>query len=178
MKQIVILLAALMITLCSFSQESYGVRAGINMSNLNFKSNLGAEIDTDYRYGVAFGGFVNWYLSKEIFLYTEVQYSAEGAKDEGFRADYVQLPVMVRLYVIEDLAVGLGPIVSLKIWNFEDAFSPFTFGAVAGAEYLITDEIFVDARVNYGFTNVLDKDLDPVEATNFAFQLGVGIKIF
>jgi hypothetical protein len=66
---------------------------------------------------------------------------------------------------------------SLKTWKNQDAFSTFTFSGVGGVEYMITDELFIDARVHYGLSNILDEDLPNVEAQNTTFQFGFGIKI-
>ena len=42
---------------------------------------------------------------------------------------------------------------------------------------MITDELFIDARVHYGLSNILDEDLADAEAQNTTFQFGFGIKI-
>ena len=53
----------------------------------------------------------------------------------------------------------------------------FAFSGIGGLEYMITDELFIDARYSYGITNILDKDLTSVEAKNSNIQFGFGIKI-
>ena len=65
----------------------------------------------------------------------------------------------------------------LKTWKNEDGFSTFAFSGIGGLEYMITDELFIDARYSYGITNILDKDLTSVEAKNSNIQFGFGIKI-
>ena len=45
-------------------------------------------------------------------------------------------------------------------------FLHFTFSGVGGVEYMITDELFIDARFSYGITNILDEDLNGIEAKN------------
>ncbi|MBV7267988.1 porin family protein [Winogradskyella luteola] len=153
----------------------YGVRGALNISNLDFDPD--ATFENKHRNGFAFAGFVEFGFSEELSLQTELQWSAEGGKDESIRADYIHLPIMLELSISDRLSFGAGPQVSLKTWQNEDAFSTFAFSGVVGAEYMITSELFVDARFSYGLTNILDEDLTDVEAKNHVLQFGFGIKI-
>ena len=153
----------------------YGVRGALNISNLDFDPD--ATFENNHRNGFAFGGFVDFGLTEDVSILTELQWSAEGGKDESLRADYIQLPILIRLSVSDRLILGAGPQVALKTWQNEDVFSTFTFSGVIGLEYMITDELFVDARFSYGFSNILDQDLTDVKANNHVLQFGFGIKI-
>ena len=176
MKSLITTLFFVMITAFTFAQgTSYGVRAGLNISNLDFDPD--ATFSNQHRNGFAFGGFADWGISDNFSILTELQYSAEGAKAEELRADYIQMPIMARLGFGNKFTAGIGPMVSLKTWGNLDGFSTMTFSGIAGVEYMITDELFVDARVHYGLTNILDEDLTDLEAQNTTFQFGFGIKI-
>ena len=176
MKSFLLTLLFIAITTVTFSQEtSYGVRAGLNISNLDFDPD--PTFRNDHRNGFAFGGFVDWGVSKTFSILTELQYSAEGAKHEDLKADYIQLPVLLRFSIGDKFKVGAGPMLSLKTWKKDDGFETFTFSGVGGVEYMINDELFIDARVHYGFGNILDEDLTTLEAQNTTFQFGFGIKI-
>lgn len=153
----------------------YGVRGALNISNLDFEPD--ATFENKHRNGFAFAGFVDFGFSEELSLHTELQWSAEGGKDENLRADYIQMPIMLKLSVSDRLSFGAGPQIALKTWENNDGFSTFTFSGVVGAEYMITDELFVDARFSYGVTNILDEDLTDLEAKNHVMQFGFGIKI-
>jgi hypothetical protein len=176
MKSLILTLLFVSITTLSFAQgTSYGVRGAFNISNLDFDPD--ATFENKHRNGFAFGGFADFGISDSFSILTELQYSAEGGKDEDLRADYIQLPVMARFAIGDKFTVGAGPMLSLKTWKNQDAFSTFTFSGVGGVEYMITDELFIDARVHYGLSNILDEDLPNVEAQNTTFQFGFGIKI-
>ncbi|WP_339757294.1 porin family protein [uncultured Winogradskyella sp.] len=176
MKNYLLALLFACFTTVSMSQEiRYGVRGALNVSNLDFDPD--ATFENQHRNGFAFGGFVDFGLTEDVSLFTELQWSAEGGKDESIRADYIQLPILLRLSVSDRLTIGAGPQVAIKTWEFKDAFATFAFSGVAGLEYMITDELFVDARLSYGFSNVLDKDLTDVTAKNHVMQFGFGIKI-
>lgn len=173
-----LLLASILVcltTVCLAQEIKYGIRGSLNVSNLDFDPD--ATFENKHRNGFAFAGFVDFGFSEELSLRTELQWSAEGGKDEAIRADYIQLPIMLRLNVSERLSVGAGPQVNLKTWKNNDGFSTFAFSGVLGAEYMITDELFVDARYSIGLSNILDTDLTDVEAKNHVMQFGFGIKI-
>jgi hypothetical protein len=169
------LLLACITTVCMSQEVRYGVRAALNVSNLDFDPD--ATFKNQHRNGFAFGGFVDYGFSDTASLMVELQWSAEGGKDESLRADYLQLPILLRLAVSDRLILGAGPQLALKTWENKDPFATFTFSGVLGLEYMITDEFFVDARFSYGFSNILDEDLSDVTAKNHVMQFGFGMKI-
>jgi len=174
-----ILLASVLVcftTICLAQEVRYGVRGALNVSNLDFDPD--ATFENKHRNGFAFAGFVDYGFSEDLALHTELQWSAEGGKDENLRADYIQMPILLKLSTSDRLSFMAGPQVALKTWKDNDGFSTFTFSGVVGAEYMITDELFVDARFSYGVTNILDEDDIPnLEAKNHVMQFGFGIKI-
>lgn len=176
MKSTVLTFLFIAFTTLSFSQEvSYGVRGGLNISNLDFDPD--ATFTNQHRNGFAFGGFVDYGITENFSAYLEIQYSAEGGKADELRADYIQMPIMARFAIGDKFTLGVGPMASLKTWKNQDGFSTFTFSGVGGVEYMINDELFIDARVHYGLSNILDEDLTDLEAQNTTFQFGFGIKI-
>ena len=162
-------------SVCIAQDVSYGVRGALNISNLDFEPD--PNFDNKHRNGFAFGGFAEFGLSDNVSLLTELQWSAEGGKDEDIRADYIQLPIQLRLSTSDRLSFGVGPQIALKTWKNEDAFSTFAFSGVVGAEYMITSDFFIDARFSFGLTNILDEDITNGEAKNNVIQFGFGMKI-
>lgn len=177
MKSRLLTLICILIFSFGFAQDTdYGVRAGLNISNLDFDPD--ATFVNQHRNGFAFAAFADFGITDNFSALVELQYSAEGAKADDLRADYIQMPIMARFGIGDKFTVGIGPMVSLKTWKEQDAFSTFTFSGVGGLEYMITDELFVDARVHYGLSNILDEDLSGnLEAQNTTFQFGVGLKL-
>ena len=162
-------------TICMSQQTIYGVRGALNISSLDFDPD--ANFENEHRNGFAFAGFADFGLTEDISILTELQWSAEGGKAESLRADYIQLPILLRYTISDRIILGVGPQFALKTWENEDNFSTFAFSGVAGIEYMITDELFLDARYSYGFSNVLDEDLTDDSAYNHVMQFGFGIKI-
>ncbi|MDO1500791.1 porin family protein [Winogradskyella maritima] len=179
MRKFIALFLLVAVTTLSYAQENrttkYGIRAAYNISNLDFEP--GPLFENQHRNGFAFGGFAEFELSDKTFLLTEIQWSAEGAKAQEIRADYIQMPIQFRYAISENLTIGAGPQVSLKTWKDNDGFETFAFSAVGGLEYMISSDYFIDLRYNYGLTNILDDSLAPFEAKNYNIQIGIGIKI-
>jgi len=162
-------------TVCMSQDIRYGVRGALNVSNIDFEPD--ADFKNEHRNGFAFGGFVDFNITEKVSLLAELQWSAEGGKEEELRADYIHLPILFRFSLSDRFILGVGPKVSLKTWKANDGFSTAAFSGVAGLEYMITDELFVDARLSYGLTNILDQDLKSLEAKNHVIQFGFGIKL-
>lgn len=162
-------------TICMSQEIFYGVRGALNVSNLDFDPD--ADFVNQHRNGFAFGGFVDFGFTDKVSLLTELQWSAEGGKDEALKANYIKLPILLRIALSDRFTVGVGPQPALKTWKDRDGFSTFVVSGVAGIEYMITDELFIDTRVSYGITNILDQDLTDAKAKNHVIQFGFGIKL-
>lgn len=176
MKNYLFALFLVTFTTVSMAQDiKYGVRGGINISNLDFEPD--ADFENKHRNGFAFGGFADLALSEKVSLQVELEWSAEGGKDEELRADYIHLPLFLKFSFSDRLSVLLGPKVGLKTWGYEDGFSTFIFSGTAGLEYMFIDELFFDVRLTNGFTDILDDDSGRLEAKNHVIQFGFGIKI-
>ncbi|WP_405570700.1 porin family protein [Winogradskyella sp. Asnod2-B02-A] len=176
MKKYLLAFILVSVTTVAMSQDTrYGVRGALNVSNLDFTPD--AEFENKHRNGFAFAGFVDFELSDKLALSTELQWSAEGGKSEELRADYIHLPILFKISMTDRLILAVGPKVGLKTWKDRDLFSTASFSLVGGLEYMITDEFFIDARVSYGITNVIDQDLKKLEAKNHVLQFGFGMKI-
>lgn len=151
-----------------------GIRVAVNISNLDFEPD--ATFGNTHRNGLAMGAFVDYAFSDKISIMPELMYSAEGGKEENLRVNYIQLPITLR-YHIGELSIGVGPQANLKIWDYEDGYKTFNFSGVAGLQYDILENLFLDARFSYGFGNILDDNVANIEATNSTIQLGIGLKI-
>jgi len=152
----------------------YGVKAGMSVSNMN---NDPAPINANrHRIGFVFGGFVDYGFTETLSGMVELQYSGEGANEEGFRTDYLNLPVILKYNVFKNISIGVGPQVGLKIHKHNDGFKNFTFAGVGYFEVAITDEFAIDFRYIYGISNLIDNNL-PFEATTGVMQFGINYKL-
>ncbi|WP_073087411.1 porin family protein [Winogradskyella jejuensis] len=179
MKKVLLTSVFILFIAFSFAQgyesTKYGIRAGVNISNLDFDpSPVNRNL---HRNGFYFGGFAEFSLSETTWLSTELLWSAEGAKDENWRANYLNLPIQLKFKLGEHFTLGAGPQIGVKTWKSADAFDTFRFSGVGGIEYKFLEDYFIDVRAGYDFKNLLDENLSPLEATQFTIQVGIGIKI-
>ncbi|WP_435132796.1 porin family protein [Formosa sp. A9] len=176
MKKTTLLIITLLVTTASFAQfDLFGVRAGMNISNLDFESEVPSG--NTHRNGFMIGFLAQYGITEHFSVSPEVQFSAEGAKDKDLRLDYINVPVLAKYSFNERLAIGVGPQMGIKVHEYKDGFQNLMFSGVAGIEYLFMDDFFIDVRYSYGFTNVYDDD-QMYEAKNSNIQIGIGIKVF
>ena len=176
MKYKLLLLIFVLFSTTLFAQR-YGVRAGINISNLDFEP---APVSRNlHRNGFYFGGFAEFPLSETVHFNAELQWSAEGAKDDDWQADYINVPVQLRFSLSDRISIGAGPQISIKTWKNQDNFDTFSYGAVGGLEYSFLNDFFIDVRASYRLSNMFNEDIVPagLEASQFLIQVGVGIKM-
>ena len=176
MKKTLLLLSLLISSFYGFSQSSlYGVRAGYTISNLDFDPEVPAGIENKHRNGFTIGFFGEYKLSNSFSLAPEIQFSAEGAKEEALRINYLQVPLFFKYKITQNLLIGLGPQASLKTHDYQDGMQNIAFSGLGGLEYLISDEFFIDFRYSYGLTNIFDDEVG-LEAKNTNMQIGLGVK--
>jgi len=174
MKNTILFIALFCMSFYGFSQDTkYGVRAGLNISNLDFKDS--PYNNNDHRNGFMIGFFGEFGLSKTVSIMPELQFSAEGAKREALRLDYLQVPVLFKFKLSEKIALGAGPQAGLKVHKTGDGIKNFAYSGVAGVEVKISHTLFVDARYTYGFSNIFE-DYINAEAINTNIQFGLGFK--
>ncbi|WP_375239230.1 porin family protein [Aurantibacter sp.] len=178
MKKSLLIIALLFGVSITFAQDNvYGVRAGFNVTNLDFRPDLPPSgVENAHRNGFAIGFLAEYGISEKFSIAPEIQFSAEGAKDKEFRLDYLQMPILLNYKITRKIALGVGPQFSLKAHDYEDGFKNVVYSGIAGLTYMITDEIFVDARFSYGLTDVFDDSVG-LEAINKNLQFGFGIKL-
>ncbi|WP_420574247.1 porin family protein [Kordia sp.] len=199
MKKLV-LLSFLMCSFLAFSQETitesdasinmddyvstdtetrYGFKAGINISNYS-GTNLNDIQDglNDARIGAMFGFFIDMHLVSKLRFQPEFLYSAQGAKEEALRADYLQVPLMLKLELTDFLNIQAGPQIGVKIHEFEDNFKNFDFGVNGGIGINILENVDIEARYNLGLADMFDEDRAAnFEGKNAVIQIGITYRL-
>ncbi|MXV38734.1 outer membrane beta-barrel protein [Flavobacteriaceae bacterium Ap0902] len=174
-----------------------GVRAGYNYSN--FSGDLADDFDTEGRSGYHVGLFAEFPVSDRFSIQPEVIYSTQGAKWDvlgtatELKTQNINVPVLAKFYVADGFNLQVGPQVGFNTgddWEFEgndipEAFradlASVNFGAVVGAGYKMAEGLTIDARYNFGFTNVLDDSNDSIgnmdidnDFKDGVFSIGLG----
>lgn len=167
------------LSLFAFSTQAqgidFGVKAGMNFANIN-----DAAEGLDTRTGFHAGLFLGLKFNDKVALQPELLYSQQGAEfDAGeFNLDYVNIPVMVKYYLVQGFNVQLGPqfgfVVNDEI-SFDDIAADFEaedfdVSGVVGAGYDLPLGLRIDARYNFGFSDVFKN----ADGKNGVFSLALG----
>lgn len=194
MKKLLFLAVALImgVSAANAQEFTYGVKAGANLANVT-------NMEADMKISLYAGAFAEYKFNDWLAVSPELLYSRQGAAySEGgdkfkYRFNYINLPVLAKFYVIDGLSIDVGPqfgyMLNARVWgkvdgetatvDFEDAadveLNKFDIGIVAGATYNITENIFVQARYNFGLTDGI-KDNPGKAAKNSVIQIGAGYR--
>jgi len=161
----------------------FGPKAGVNISNLS------GEADSDMKVGFHVGAFAEIFFTDKFALQPELLYSAQGAKDSDVdvktNLDFINIPIMAKYYVIDNLAVEAGPYVGFLMkaefkgdngsLDIKDHMNTVDFGLGIGASYNLDNGFFGGARYNLGLSDV-EKDNDGDAIKNGVIQISVGYK--
>ncbi len=194
MKRIFLALAVVFIAAGVNAQApSFGVKAGLNLSNTTngdgnkIKPGLYAGVTAEWKF-TDFVGF-----APEL-VYSRQGTTAKGINDSDFggsidrvsiRLNYLNLPLMVRLYVDDKFTVSIGPqigfLLNSKFWVKNDGSTmsesidgsnsvDFSFGV--GVDYDLLPNLAATARFNVGLTNWNEY----FDSKNRVFQLGLAYR--
>jgi len=168
----------------TFQGINFGIKAGLNMSNLY------GDVDPDAgnRFGFHVGGIVNTPIVNNIVIQLEPTFSREGNggnNSSTSRIDYFNLPFLVKIYSINDWSFEAGPKVGFKISEVSedtngikekrDRFKTISPSIVVGASYSLNKNWVGQFRFNYTPSDIVKKDAGDREGTSsgvFQFSLG------
>lgn len=208
MKKIFIAATALFAFGFAQAQENirFGIKGGFNLYTLTGDD----SDDAKSLAGFNLGAFAEFRITEKFSIQPEVQYSAQGAKAEGsfsaegisvdaegkFKLGYINVPVMAKFYVTNDVTIEAGPYVgfltsaklkvegtysdggsTIEVSDTQDAkelFKSTDFGLNIGLGYNFTDNIFANARYAFGLSNIADDN--DADLKNAGLQIAVGYR--
>ncbi|MFY8068639.1 MAG: porin family protein [Flavobacterium sp.] len=170
------------------SEGSFGIKGGLNYSTVT-QGNFDEGLDPRTSFHIGFFGEIP--LIDNVFsIQPEFIYSRQGFENNfsflgtnyktTYKIDYINMPILAKLYLGKTLALEAGPQFGLKIneniesdnssteTNDVNAFDT----ALAGGISLNFDAVFISGRYTYSLNEVV-KDSD---AKNSVFQVGIGFK--
>jgi hypothetical protein len=161
---------------------TFGVRAGLNMSNLTDD-----EIDyfiIDRLNSFHVGVNVDYNINKSFALESGVFFTDKGFVDEGYSFGsyhryFIQVPVMVRFkfYVSEDFNIQLkaggfgAPIVGSNSGSYVLEYNDFDAGLIGGIG-ISYKNFYLGAQYEYGLTDILNHREGVFHTSNIAISLG------
>ena len=193
MKKSILFIAALVFsTTFVAAQESvqFGAKGGVNFSTFS-GDGFSDFKDENSRTGYHLGLLAEVPLSERFSIQPEVLYSAQGFdmvrrndnEDVEHQLDYITVPVMAKLYLIDGLALEVGPqfgfvvnesidFGSTETEIYNDNRNDFDLSAGLGASYKF-NKFFLYGRYNAGLTDIYD--VENVQAKNSVVQAGIGL---
>ena len=190
MKRILLLsVACLMLGTAANAQNwTFGAKAGMNVTGLN------GDWDLATKFSFNLGAFAEYRFNDFFGVQPELLYSRQGAYEKKtgtkitVRLNYINLPILAKLYVLDNLSIDLGPqfgvMLNSKLVAKEDGHTEKTdlddlmdmkgldVSFALGLTYSVDYHWSVNARYNLGLTDV-SKDVD---GKNSVFQIGVGYR--
>lgn len=195
-KVLFFVVAVLAISYVNAQEISYGLKAGLNYSNLRFSD---GDMDSfDPRLSFHVGGVAEIAFSDKFSIQPELLYSSLGStidvsglalrsSDEKYvyQFDYLTLPVMAKYYVAEGFSLEAGPQLGLLLSakakydgesaDMKDNFNSIDFAVGLGAGYKMENGISFGVRYALGLSNIA-KDSGDEWVKNNVFQFSVGYK--
>lgn len=186
MKKISLVVITLFAATTLFAQQArLGLKGGLNVSTIT--NNLGGQRGS--RLGLNAGLLAHIHLNSQLALQPEVVYSSQGAKytvsdgEHELALNYVNIPLQLQYMFANGFRLQTGPqvgfLASVKdkrngaetgYFTTQD-FKNIDFSWSAGLGYLSTSGLGVDARYNFGLSNI--NNAGPAIIHNSVFQLGL-----
>lgn len=160
----------------------FGVKGGVNFATI---AGDGFE-SPESRTGFHAGALAELPVSERFSIQPEILYSAQGFKtvvageEVEFKMDYIQIPILAKIYLINGLNLHVGPQIGFRIneeiegdsalIEFDTDENDINLGVGAGLGYKFANGFFIQGRYNYGFTEIYPDS----ESHNSVIQAGVG----
>lgn len=169
----------------------FGVRGGANFANITTNDDLGSP---DTRTNFYVGLVAELPLQERFSLQGEVFYSGQGFErniplvaNEKIaytnKADYIQVPLLAKFYIVEGLSIAAGPQFGFKVsekveydssavvGSIEtDKIQTFDFQGTGGLEYKFDNGLFIQGRYTYGFSDLVKNN----DIHTSVFSAGLG----
>ena len=169
MKKLFLTAIVAVITMVSVNAQNFGLRAGLDSGTL--KAEYGGESDSDSETGFYIGVFTDIEISETFNLRPEINYVSIEDLDQ------IQIPVLASFEVAESFNLLAGPNFGF-ILDSGEGMKSLNLGLNAGASFEIAENVLIEARYNFGLTDLLDVDISGASVKMSEFQVGVAYKFF
>lgn len=158
----------------------FGVKAGVNFARISDASGL------SNRTGFTGGIFAGGTFADKFGIQGELLYSQQGAEFEfgDFNLDYVNVPILVRYFLVQGLNVQAGPQFGILVNDDAQALvgevindiatNKFDISGVIGLGYDLPLGLRVSGRYHFGLNDVADN----TRGKNSVVTLAVGYSFF
>ncbi len=173
MKQLTLIFAAMLLTLCISAQRFHGgLMAGGVVSQVQGDSYGGF-----HKLGLFGGGFVSLDLSRYLSLQMELGFIQKGSRENAdpehekfnsylLRINYVEVPILFQATLFGRVSLELGPAMDVLIGSYEEynqeevdnvvPLRPVTLSAIAGVSVYIIPKMRINYRFNMSILSIRD----------------------
>lgn len=187
MKKVCIIIFATVSTMIASAQVQFGVKAGLNLSTLNYSGPYSGS--PAYKTSFNAGAFASIPIFTSFYLQPEITYSGEGFEETilgqatQFETGYLNVPVLFKYQHKTGLFAETGPQVGFLLSannevagireDVKSSYETTDFSWAFGLGYKFTGiGLGIDARYNLGLTNIA-KESQNGTFKNSVFQLGL-----
>lgn len=166
-RKIVIALFLCLHCYASFSQFTFGLRGGPQITDLYFNQGNVSNWRPAYHIGI----FGKYAFSEKIALLVDVLYTDKGGKSKNgatLHLDYISVPIMAQYNIVDKFSVLIGGGIGVQVASYSmqgRKFSekdllgnPLDTEVVGGLCYNINPRLNIMLRYMHGLANVLTKD--------------------
>lgn len=204
MKNILSIAALLALSFNALAQQEvkFGAKAGVNFATLSNVSKaemlpgfyVGAVAEFKFTEKLSFQPELVYSSQGAKNVYSETLSDVTSDHHNHDKIAYINIPLLAKYYFTKGLSVELGPQFGLLVQadnkdkitingseskqnrDFKDEVNSFDFAIAAGLAYDISSSLFVNARYNYGVTNVGKSNQYYDASKNRVTQVGLGYK--
>ena len=206
MKRLILIASIMMLAAGAYAQHevrSVTFQPKLGMNIANFRENTG---DPDPRFAFVAGGEFEYQVAPKLSFSAGLLYSQQGVTKEGWskekktdttiKTDYINIPVMLNVYLVDGLALkfGIQPAFNVAArysvstkeidvsGNLSDKtiyINSFDLAVPIGLSYEYKNFV-LDARYNCGITDIKEereKVVSSFKAKHSVFQFTLGYKI-
>ena len=177
-------------------QFTFGPKIGVDYTHY-----WGKNVEHGGQLNYQAGLFMEYRFTNKFSVAPEVVFAAQGGKydtkilgvelKETDHVNYINVPVMLKYYVIPELSIDFGPQVGFNVYSkntiegkveklkekettdMKKYTKTVDFGLGLGLTYNITEEVFIQARYTMGLTKVFNVDDD---SKNGNGQIAIGFR--
>lgn len=209
MKKSMLIICALFVSVTVMAQTEkvkLGVKAGLNISSLTFDE---SELNSSTKTGFTAGIMAEIPLAKNFSLQPELLYSQQGTKisfedqdvtnshyKSTITLNYLNIPVMLKYYVLKGLSVQAGPQIGILLkannkyqdnflgydnhesFDLKDYSTGIDTSVNLGLGYQFKNKFYTDLRYNISYSNVFKEgDVNHFinnDMKNRVFQITIG----
>ena len=182
MKNTYYLTLALLLCLGTMNAQDFqfGAKAGANFANIT-----GDDVeDASTRTGFHLGAVAHISISDRFGIQPELIYSQQGSKDDEFdvtlKIDYLNLPILADITLVDGLSIQAGPQFGFNInskaedgdgneGDIEDV-NTLDLNAAFGAQFKLPNGLFFQGRYNLGLSDIVED----ADANNSNISLSIG----